>query len=57
MLAIVMAKPMQLPSVSAEPTRARGALAAFSAENCGESSTTTMARKTRNANLPQMKPG
>ena len=34
MLAMVIEKPMQLAMVSAEPTSSRGALAAFSAENC-----------------------
>src|SRR3982074_3498037 len=49
MLKIVMAKPMQLAIVSAEPTRWRGALCALSAENCGESPTTTTPQNSRKA--------
>src|SRR6185503_9346138 len=52
MLKIVIAKPMQLPMVSAEPTHSLGAFAALRAENCGESPTTTTpqnARKPRNS--------
>ena len=49
MLKMVMAKPMQLAMVSAEPTSSRGALCAFSAENCGESPTTTTPQNSRKA--------
>ena len=49
MLKMVIANPMQLAMVSAEPTSTLGAFCAFSAENCGESPTTTMPQNTRNA--------
>src|SRR5687768_3261217 len=49
MLTIVIAKPIELPMVSADPTHSRGAFFALSAESCGESPTTTMPQKTRNA--------
>ncbi len=48
-LTTVIAKPMQFTMVSAEPTNSLGAVAALSAENCGESPTTTMPQKTMNA--------
>ncbi len=40
MLAIEIAKPMQLTKVSTLPTASRGAFCAVSVENCGESPTT-----------------
>ena len=46
---MVMEKPMQLAMVSAEPTSSRGALAALSAENWGESPTTTIPQNSKNA--------
>src|SRR5204862_2414252 len=49
MLPMVMEKPMQLAMVSAEPTSSRGALAALSAENWGESPTTTIPQNSKNA--------
>src|SRR5206468_3151965 len=49
MLKMVIANPMQFAMVSAEPTNCCGALRAFSAENCGESPTTTTPQNTRKA--------
>src|SRR4029078_6366878 len=46
---VELAKPMQWATVSADPTSSRGAYRAFNAENCGESPTTTMPQKSRNA--------
>src|SRR5258707_4750703 len=49
MLRMVIEKPMQFAMVSAEPTSSRGAFAAFSAENWGESPTTKMPEDSKNA--------
>ena len=45
---MVMKNPMLVTMVSAEPISSRGAVWAVSAENCGESPTTTIPQKMRN---------
>ena len=51
-LTTLIAKPMQLTIVSADPTYALGAVAALSAENCGESPATAKPQTTRKAANP-----
>ncbi len=50
MLAMVMANPIQLAMVKAEPISSLGAYCAFRVKNCGESPTTTIPQKIRNSN-------